>query len=110
VVNAYLVTFGSLLLLAGRIGDLIGRRMVLLAGLMLFTAASLACGLAPTASVLVAARFGQGAGAALASSVALGMIIAPVRRSGQPRPGHRDLCLHGVGRRVRWVVPRRCRH
>ncbi|MDX6335849.1 MAG: hypothetical protein QOG05_3189 [Streptosporangiaceae bacterium] len=76
VVNAYLVTFGSLLLLAGRIGDLIGRRTVLLAGLTLFTAASLACGLAPTASVLVAARFGQGAGAALASSVALGMIIA----------------------------------
>lgn len=76
VVNAYLVTFGSLLLLAGRIGDLIGRRRVLLVGLTVFTAASLACGLAPTAAVLVAARFGQGAGAALASSVALGMIVA----------------------------------
>jgi EmrB/QacA subfamily drug resistance transporter len=76
VVNAYLVSFGSLLLLAGRVGDLIGRRQVLLAGLTLFTAASLACGLAPSAGVLVSARFAQGAGAALASSVALGMIVS----------------------------------
>jgi EmrB/QacA subfamily drug resistance transporter len=76
VVNGYLVSFGSLLLLAGRIGDLIGRRRVLLAGLALFTLASLACGFAPTAGVLVAARFTQGAGAALASSVALGMIVS----------------------------------
>jgi EmrB/QacA subfamily drug resistance transporter len=76
VVNGYLVSFGSLLLLAGRIGDLIGRRRVLLAGLTLFTAASLACGLAPSAGFLIAARFAQGAGAALASSVALGMIVS----------------------------------
>jgi EmrB/QacA subfamily drug resistance transporter len=76
VVNGYLVSFGSLLLLAGRIGDLIGRRRVLLGGLATFTATSLACGLAPTAGVLVLARFAQGAGAALASSVALGMIVS----------------------------------
>ncbi|HEY0530820.1 MAG TPA: MFS transporter [Actinoplanes sp.] len=85
VVNGYLVSFGSLLLLAGRIGDLIGRRRVLLAGLALFTAASLACGLAPSAAALVSARFAQGAGAALASSVALGMIVSlfddPARRA-----------------------------
>ncbi|MBW8801557.1 MAG: MFS transporter [Streptomyces sp.] len=76
VVNAYLVAFGSLLLLAGGVGDLIGRRRVLLGGLALFTAASLACGLAPDAAGLVAARFAQGSGAALASSVALGMVVS----------------------------------
>jgi EmrB/QacA subfamily drug resistance transporter len=76
VVNAYLLSFGSLLLLAGRIGDLIGRRRVLLAGLGSFTVASLACGLAPSSTVLVLARLVQGGGAALASSVALGMIVA----------------------------------
>ncbi|HEY2173087.1 MAG TPA: MFS transporter [Mycobacteriales bacterium] len=76
VVNAYLVSFGSLLLLAGRIGDLIGRHRVLLGGLALFTVASLVCGLAPSTTALVGARFAQGAGAALASSVALGMIVS----------------------------------
>jgi EmrB/QacA subfamily drug resistance transporter len=76
VVNAYLVSFGSLLLLAGRVGDLIGRRRVLLGGLTVFTVASLACGLAPTTTALVVARFAQGVGAALASSVALGMIVS----------------------------------
>jgi EmrB/QacA subfamily drug resistance transporter len=76
VVNGYLVSFGSLLLLAGRIGDLIGRRRVLLGGLTVFTVASLACGLAPSAGLLISARFAQGAGAALASSVALGMIVS----------------------------------
>ncbi len=76
VVNAYLVAFGSLLLLAGRVGDLIGRRRVLLSGLALFTTASFACGLAPGAAGLVAARFTQGTGAALATSVALGMVVS----------------------------------
>src|SRR5438045_4236428 len=62
VVNAYLIAFGGLLLLAGRVGDLVGRRRTLLVGLTVFTAASLACGLAQSQQVLVAARFLQGAG------------------------------------------------
>jgi EmrB/QacA subfamily drug resistance transporter len=76
VVNAYLVAFGGLLLLAGRIGDLVGRRSVLLAGLSLFVVASVLCGVAPSAPWLVAARFVQGAGGALAAAVALGMVVA----------------------------------
>src|SRR5437660_10056950 len=59
VVNAYLIPFGGLLLLAGRMGDLVGRRRVFMAGLALFTAASLLCGLAPTQDALVAARLLQ---------------------------------------------------
>ena len=75
VVNAYMVAFGGLLLLAGRLGDLIGRRSVLLAGLVVFTTASLLCGIADTSGQLVAARFVQGVGGALASAVILGMIV-----------------------------------
>jgi EmrB/QacA subfamily drug resistance transporter len=75
VVNAYLIAFGGLLLLAGRLGDLIGRRRVFLAGLAVFTVASLACGLADSRSTLIAARFVQGVGGALTSSVILGMIV-----------------------------------
>jgi EmrB/QacA subfamily drug resistance transporter len=75
VVNAYLIAFGGLLLLAGRLGDLVGRRNVLLSGLTLFTAASLACGLAHSDVVLVGARFVQGVGGALTSAVILGMIV-----------------------------------
>src|SRR6478609_7467005 len=75
VVNAYLIAFGGLLLLAGRFGDLIGRRTVLLAGLGVFTAASLACGLAESQGMLVAARFVQGIGGAMTSAVILGMIV-----------------------------------
>src|SRR5579884_4156720 len=65
VVNAFLVTFGSLLLLAGRLGDLLGCRRVFLAGLTVFTLASLLCGLAPGQGALIAARLLQGAGAAM---------------------------------------------
>jgi EmrB/QacA subfamily drug resistance transporter len=75
VVNAFLVTFGSLLLLAGRLGDLAGRKRVFLAGLVTFTAASLLCGIAPTQGVLIAARFVQGIGAAAQASVILAIII-----------------------------------
>jgi EmrB/QacA subfamily drug resistance transporter len=74
VVNAYLITFGSFLLVAGRLGDLVGRRRVLLAGLVVFTAASALCGFAQDGTMLVAARFVQGVGAALASAVILAII------------------------------------
>ncbi|MET7877343.1 MFS transporter [Micromonospora profundi] len=75
VVNAYLVAFGGLLLLAGRLGDLLGRRRVFLAGVALFTLASLGCAAATGPGQLVAARFGQGVGGALAMAVSLGMIV-----------------------------------
>ena len=75
VINAYLISFGGLLLLAGRLGDLISRRGVFLCGLAIFTAASLACGLAQSQTMLVAARFVQGAGGAMTSAVGLGMIV-----------------------------------
>jgi EmrB/QacA subfamily drug resistance transporter len=75
VVNAFLVTFGSLLLLAGRLGDLAGRKRVFLAGLTVFTLASLLCGLAPTQGLLIGARFVQGIGAAAQASVILAIIV-----------------------------------
>jgi EmrB/QacA subfamily drug resistance transporter len=75
VVNAYLIAFGGLLLLAGRLGDLISRRRVFMIGLAVFTLASVACGLAQSQEVLVAARFVQGVGGALTSAVILGMIV-----------------------------------
>src|SRR6201991_457923 len=68
VVNAYLISFGGLLLLAGRLGDLLGRRDVFLTGLVLFTAASLACGLADSEAMLIGARFVPGVGGALTSA------------------------------------------
>jgi EmrB/QacA subfamily drug resistance transporter len=76
VVNAYLVGFGGLLLLAGRVGDLIGRRRMFMAGLAVFTFASLLCGLAQTSGQLIGARFVQGAGGAMSSAVILGMVVA----------------------------------
>jgi EmrB/QacA subfamily drug resistance transporter len=75
VVNAYLIAFGGLLLLAGRLGDLISRRGIFLVGLAVFTLASLACGLSQSQAMLVSARFVQGAGGAMASAVVLGMIV-----------------------------------
>src|SRR6186997_2994454 len=75
VVNAYLISFGGLLLLSGRLGDLLGRRSVFLTGLALFTTASLACGLSQSQGMLITARFVQGIGGALASAVILGMIV-----------------------------------
>ena len=75
VVNAYLIAFAGLLLLAGRLGDLAGRRNVFMAGLGVFTVASLLCGLAANQEMLVAARFLQGIGGALTSAVILGMIV-----------------------------------
>ncbi len=75
VMTAYLIAFGGLLLLGGRLGDLLGRKRLFLAGIAMFVVASLACGLAVTPWMLIAARFVQGGGAAMASAVTLGMIV-----------------------------------
>src|SRR3990172_11551539 len=75
VVNGYLLTFGGFLLLGGRLGDLFGHRRMFLVGISLFTAASLACGLASSQESLVAARAVQGLGGALVSAVALSLIM-----------------------------------
>jgi EmrB/QacA subfamily drug resistance transporter len=75
VVNSYMVAFAGLLLLSGRLGDLLGRRNVFLSGLGVFTVASVLCGAAQSQTMLVAARFLQGVGGALASAVILGMIV-----------------------------------
>jgi EmrB/QacA subfamily drug resistance transporter len=83
VVNAYLIAFGGLLLLAGRLGDLFSRKGMFLAGLGVFTAASLLCGVAQSQEMLVAARFVQGVGGAMTSAVILGMIVTMF-------PGPRD--------------------
>jgi EmrB/QacA subfamily drug resistance transporter len=76
VIDAYLITFAGALLLAGRLGDLIGRKKVFLVGVALFTLASAACGAADTQALLIGARFAQGLGAALSSSVILAIVVA----------------------------------
>jgi EmrB/QacA subfamily drug resistance transporter len=83
VVNAYMVTFGGFLLLGGRLGDLFGHRKMFLAGVALFTAASLACGVAPTQFTLVAARAIQGVGGAVVSAVALSLIMMMFTDAGE---------------------------
>jgi len=75
VINGYLITFGGLLLLAGRLGDLLGRKRVFLAGVTLFTLASLLCGLSTSVGILIGARFLQGAGAAIVASMVLGILV-----------------------------------
>jgi len=84
VVDAYLISFGSFLLLAGRLGDLVGRKKIFLAGVTLFTLASIACGSADSQAMLVAARFVQGIGGALSSSVIVAIIVTEF-----PRPAER---------------------
>jgi EmrB/QacA subfamily drug resistance transporter len=84
VINAFLVTFGSFLLLAGRLGDLLGRKRVFLCGVTVFTAASALCGLSPSQNVLIVARFIQGIGAAMQASVILAIIVTEF-----PKPSER---------------------
>jgi EmrB/QacA subfamily drug resistance transporter len=84
VINAFLITFGSFLLLAGRLGDLIGRKRVFLAGVVVFTAASALCGFAPSQGFLIVARFIQGVGGALSVSVILAIVVTEF-----PVPGDR---------------------
>src|SRR2546421_7413745 len=74
-VNAYLIAYAGVLLLAGRLGDLIGRKRIFLIGLVAFTAASMVCGLSISQPMLVAARFLQGIGGAVSSAVILGMVV-----------------------------------
>ena len=81
VVNSYMIAYASFLLVAGRFGDLIGRRKVFLAGVLLFTAASVACGLSHGATELVVARFIQGLGASLSAGVIIAIIV-----TGFPKP------------------------
>ena len=76
VVNAYLIPFGGLLLLSGRLGDLVGPKRLFVGGLALFTVASVVCGLSQDQATLIGGRFAQGVGGALASAVVLGMIWA----------------------------------
>src|SRR5919107_3762473 len=83
VVNAYILTFGGFLLLGGRLGDLYGRRRLFLAGIVLFTAASLACGVATSQAVLVAARAVQGIGGAVVSAVARSLILTLFTEPGE---------------------------
>jgi EmrB/QacA subfamily drug resistance transporter len=83
VMNGYLITFGGFLLLAGRMGDLVGRKKVFLAGLVLFTVASVLCGVASDQTVLILARLLQGVGGAVASAVILAIIVTEF-------PGHAE--------------------
>jgi EmrB/QacA subfamily drug resistance transporter len=92
VVNAYMLTFGGCLLLGGRLGDLYGPRRVFLAGLALFTVASLACGLATTQGLLVIARAVQGVGGAVVSAVALSLLVNLF-----PEPGERAKAMGVYG-------------
>jgi EmrB/QacA subfamily drug resistance transporter len=75
VVDAYMIAFGSFLLLAGRLGDLLGRKRMFLTGLVMFTVASVACGMAGDQLVLIAARFVQGLGGAVASAAVLALLV-----------------------------------
>src|SRR6202167_3991331 len=75
VIDGYLITFGGFLLLAGRFGDLVGRKKVFLSGLVLFVASSMLCGVADSQAMLIGARLIQGVGGAVASSVILAIIV-----------------------------------
>src|ERR1700760_1172122 len=82
VVNAYLLTFGGFLLLAGRLGDIFGHRRLFLAGISLFTVASLACGLSTSQGLLITARAVQGLGGAIVSAVAFSLIMVLFTEAG----------------------------
>ena len=84
VVNGYLIAYAGVMLLAGRLGDLIGRKRIFLGGLVMFTAASVLCGLSFSQALLIAARFVQGVGGAVSSAVILGMVVTMF-----PEPGER---------------------
>jgi EmrB/QacA subfamily drug resistance transporter len=105
VANAYMLTFGALLLLGGRIADVIGRRQMLLAGVGLFTIASAACGLAGSTGVLIAARAVQGLGAAAMTPAALSILMRTF-----PEGAERNKAIGawgaagGIGATAAWVI------
>ncbi len=88
VVDAYMIAFGSFLLLAGRLGDLLGRKRMFLTGLVMFTLASVACGMADSQLVLIVARFVQGVGGAVASAAVLALLVTEF-----PQPSERAIAL-----------------
>jgi EmrB/QacA subfamily drug resistance transporter len=88
VIDAYMIAFGSFLLLAGRLGDLLGRKRMFLTGLVVFTLASIVCGVAGSQGTLIAARFVQGIGGAVASAAVLALLVTEF-----PRPHERAIAL-----------------
>ena len=88
VLDAYMIAFGSFLLLAGRLGDLLGRKRMFLSGVVMFTLASVACGLADDQLVLIMARFVQGLGGAVASAAVLALLVTEF-----PRPAERAIAM-----------------
>ena len=88
VVDAYMIAFGSFLLLAGRLGDLLGRKRMFLTGLVVFTLASVVCGVAGGQATLIAARFVQGLGGAVASAAVLALLVTEF-----PRPHERAIAM-----------------
>jgi MFS family permease len=107
VVSAYALTFAGLLLLGGRAADLRGRRRVVMAGVALFTATSLLCGLAWSPAALIAARTVQGVGAAIMTPTALSIISTMFPEGPRAEQGARDLGLARRPRRHRGVADRR---
>src|SRR3954463_9384230 len=105
VANAYMLTFGALLLLGGRMGDLLGRRRLFLGGLVLFTVASLLCGLAPSGGALIVFRAVQGLGAAAMTPAALSTLMTTF-----PEGAERNKAIGiwgavgGLGATAGWVV------
>ena len=101
VANAYLLTFGGFLLLGGRLGDLFGQRRMFLIGIVLFTAASVACGMSTTQGMLVVSRAVQGLGGALVSAVALSLLMTLFTDPQRAGEGDGDLRVRAVRRRRR---------
>ena len=95
VVNAYLIAFAGLLLLAGRLGDLIGRKRIFIAGLLVFTLATVVCGASGNRAMLITGRFAQGVGGAMSSSVILAMIVSLF--PGASRAGQGNWLVHVRG-------------
>ena len=108
VVNAYLISFGGLLLLAGRIGDLLGQRRVFLGGLTVFVVASVLCAVSQSQGMLIGARFVQGLGGAFTSAVILGMIVTMFPERRRAGEGDRRLRLRRRRRRLDRPARRRC--